>query len=62
MKSIAIAAATAFVCTLSTHDLSAATVPTLNVNNVNDPVNHCYQESSFSSCGISSCPAGSAAA
>lgn len=43
MKLIAIAAATAFVCTLGVQAVSATTVPALSVNNVNDPINHPYQ-------------------
>jgi hypothetical protein len=51
MKSIAMAAATAFVCILGIQGVPAATASTQNVNNVNDPINHPYQEFSSTTCG-----------
>jgi len=56
MKSIVIAVTTAFVCILGIEGVSAAPVlATLNVNNVNDPINHPYQESTYSNCGQDNC-------
>jgi hypothetical protein len=52
MKSIVIAAATAFACILG---IQGASATTQNVNNVNDPVNHPYQENNVSTCGTSDC-------
>jgi hypothetical protein len=53
MKSVVIAAATAFVCVLGLQAASAATAPSQNVKDAG--LTHPYQESNSSNCGTSDC-------